>query len=101
MSPTAPIVPEAPYAASHRARVKAGPASSSTALAATSACSNAACVNSPSGKCFSDQSALPTRQLSITAASRRRPRIVSVERPPMSTTSRRSPLGGNRCATPR
>ncbi len=47
-----------------------------------------------------DQDTLPTRYEATACAVNCWPRMSSVERPPMSTTRRRSSLAGSRCATP-
>ena len=94
------MVPDEPQAMSQCMLEKRSTASSSTACAATVARTKASAVSWPSGKKRMDQATLPTRQLSITWASNWRPMMSSVERPPMSTTSRRSSDWGRAWATP-
>jgi hypothetical protein len=96
---TALTVPDEPSACCQRSRAKVTSASSSSAPAATWAARNAAAVMRPSPKKRCDRLTLPTWNDSANSGVRSSPTIISVERPPMSITSRRPPAGC-RWATP-
>ncbi len=96
---TAPTVPDAPSASCQCAAPNGSSASSSSAPAATCAWRNAASVKRPSPKYFIDRLTLPIWNDSARWGLRPWPRIISVERPPMSIT-RRGTGEGCRRATP-
>ncbi len=96
---TAPTVPDAPSASCQWRDENGSSASSSSAPAATCAARNAESVKRPSPKYFIDRLTHPTWNDSARNAVRRWPRIISVERPPMSMTSRGASDGCSR-ATP-
>ena len=75
-------------------------ASSSTALAAISARSKFLAFSCWSAKSRIDQATLPTRSYPMVCGVYSVPMISSVERPPMSSTRRRSSDCGSMCATP-
>jgi hypothetical protein len=96
---TAPTVPDAPSASRQCFGANCRSASSSSAPAATCASRNAFSVKRRSGKYFIDKLTLPTWNDSAWRGRVPRPRIISVERPPMSIT-RRGTVEGCRRATP-
>ena len=96
---TAPTVPLEPSASCQCSRANGTSASSNSAPAATCAWRKAFFVRRPSGKHCIDRLTLPTRNDSACAGLRPAPRIISVERPPMSITRRRAAEGCSR-ATP-
>ena len=96
---TAPTEPDDPSASFQCSAANGSSASSSSAPAATWALRKAASVKRPSPKYFIDKLTLPTWNDSARNGLRPRPKIISVERPPMSIT-RRGRLDGCRRATP-
>ena len=85
---TAPTVPDDPSASCQCTAANGSRASSSSAPAAICAARNAASVKRPSPKYLSDRLTLPTWNDSVRCGWVPTPRIISVERPPMSTTRR-------------
>ena len=96
---TAPTVPDEPSASCQRLGAKGCSASSSSAPAAICAARKAWSLSRPSPKKRIDRLTLPTWKDSASSGVRPWPRIISVERPPMSTTSRDASVGC-RCDTP-
>jgi hypothetical protein len=86
---TAPAVPDEPRAWVQFWGAKGCRASSSSAPAATWAWRKPSRVMFPPSKKRIDRLTQPTAKLSATSGLRPSPRIISVERPPMSTTRRR------------
>ena len=96
---TAPTVPDEPSASRQWRGANGSSASSSSAPAAICASRKPRSLKRPSGKYFIDRLTLPTRNDSAWRGRVPRPRIISVERPPMSMT-RRGTVDGCSRATP-
>ena len=96
---TAPAVPDEPNASRQCAGAKGVSASSSSAPAATWAARKAAAFRRPSAKWRRLRLTQPTANDSARVGVAPRPRIISVERPPMSMT-RRGSGPGCKWATP-
>ena len=96
---TAPTVPDEPSASRQWRGANGSSASSSSAPAAICASRKARSLKRPSAKYFIDRLTLPTWNDSARRGRVPRPRIISVERPPMSIT-RRGTVDGCSRATP-
>ena len=96
---TALTVPDEPSASCQCCEPNASSVSSSSAPAAICASRKALSVKRPSPKYFIDRLTLPTRNDSARSGLRPWPRMISVDRPPMSITSRGRVDGCSR-ATP-